>query len=235
MALADRYRQIADLPRRIPLFPLRGVILLPRAELPLNVFEPRYLAMLDDVIAGNRLLGIVQPAETQRPARARTATPCRLKRFGCVGRLTAFRELDDGRLLITLTGIARFATVEEAATPKPYRLADVAYEGFAADLAADASAERTRPHRRTAHAQGLSGSTQAAGRLERDQSRPARAARQRPRDDEPVRTRGETGTAGGARPRGAHRRADRTRRDGDRVDWRRPRRHPAVDRMEMTS
>lgn len=136
MAPIDRYRRPADLPSRIPLFPLRGAILLPRATLPLNVFEPRYLAMLDDVIAGARVIGIIQPAPGSGDDRAESPldkfNP--LKRVGCAGRVTAYQELDDGRLVITLTGIARYDIVDEAVTAKPYRVASVSYDRFAQDF-----------------------------------------------------------------------------------------------------
>lgn len=133
MASTDRYRRPTDLPVRIPVFPLRGTILLPRANLPLNVFEPRYLAMLDDVIAGPRVLGLVQPL----PGDDGESPPGKsigLRRVGCAGRVTAFQELDDGRNVITLSGISRFEIVEEIATAKPYRIVEASYERFAGDL-----------------------------------------------------------------------------------------------------
>ncbi len=133
MATTDRYRRPSDLPAQLPVFPLRGTILLPRSGLPLNVFEPRYLALLDDVIAGSRVLGIIQPM----PGEDGESPPGKsigLRRVGCAGRVTAFQELDDGRLVITLTGIARFDVVEEIATAKPYRMVHASYERFAADL-----------------------------------------------------------------------------------------------------
>ncbi len=135
MAIIDKYRRPADLPPRIPVFPLRGAILLPRSTLPLSVFEPRYLAMLDDVMSGDRVLGIVQPqltAESSPESPAGNAVG--LKRIGCVGRVTSYQELDDGRLLITLTGIVRFDTIDEAVVAKPYRMMSVSYDKFAADF-----------------------------------------------------------------------------------------------------
>jgi Lon protease-like protein len=120
------------LPQRIPVFPLPRAILLPRATLPLNIFEPRYLKMVEDVMATSRVLGMVQPdgAEDEDPV-ARTAP---LRRIGCAGRVTAYEELDDGRFHITLTGIARFAILDEVPLEKPYRICTVSYEGFAADF-----------------------------------------------------------------------------------------------------
>lgn len=131
MALTDRYRRPSDLPSRIPLFPLRGAILLPGSSLPLNVFEPRYLVMLDDVMAGSRVIGMVQPqgGESESPE----GKPL-LRRIGCVGRVTTYQELDDGRLAIALTGLSRFEIVGEAETDKPYRITTVSYDSFASDL-----------------------------------------------------------------------------------------------------
>jgi Lon protease-like protein len=133
--LAERYRGPADLPQRIPVFPLRRAILLPRAGVPLNVFEPRYLAMLDDVMSGSRVLAIVQPASgdsDESPAGKSAA----LRRVGCVGRVTAYQELDDGRLGIALTGIARCTLEGEVASSKPYRTFAVGFERFLEDFVA---------------------------------------------------------------------------------------------------
>jgi Lon protease-like protein len=126
------YRTAADLPRRAPVFPLRGAILLPRAQLPLNVFEPRYLQMLDDVLAGARILAIVQPSGVGEESPAEKTAD--LRAVGCIGRITAFQEHEDGRLAITLTGIARCRLAEEIETTTFYRLFNVGYESFADDL-----------------------------------------------------------------------------------------------------
>jgi len=131
--LAERYRGPADLPQQIPFFPLRRALLLPRAGLPLNVFEPRYLAMLEDVMSGPRVLGIVQPAAAdgeESPA----GKVAELRRIGCVGRVTAYQELDDGRLAIVLTGITRCMLISEVATPKLYRTFTVGFDRFLADF-----------------------------------------------------------------------------------------------------
>jgi uncharacterized protein len=132
----DRYRRPADLPPRIPLFPLRGAILLPRATLPLNVFEPRYLEMVDNVMSGDRLIGIVQPALSagQDDEESPLEPSAGLRNVGCVGRVTSYQEVDDGRLFITLTGIARYDIIDEALTDHPYRVASVSYDRFASDL-----------------------------------------------------------------------------------------------------
>lgn len=118
----------STLPEDLPLFPLGGAILLPGERLPLNVFEPRYLNMVDDVRAGDGHIGIIQVrpgGSAAQPALAATGT---------AGRLDHFEETDDGRYLITLTGISRFAVVEELDTRTPYRIARADYRPFAADL-----------------------------------------------------------------------------------------------------
>lgn len=135
MSFVDQYRRPADLPSRVPVFPLRGAILLPRSTLPLSVFEPRYLAMLDDVMSGARVLGVIQPLSTGEPAiESPAGKSVGLKPVGCAGRVTSYQEVDDGRLLITLTGISRFETIDEAATTKPYRTFSVSYDAFVADF-----------------------------------------------------------------------------------------------------
>ncbi|HEY8246446.1 MAG TPA: LON peptidase substrate-binding domain-containing protein [Hyphomicrobium sp.] len=135
MSPTDRYRRPADLPPRIPVFPLRGAILLPRATLPLNVFEPRYLEMLDAVMAGDRLIGIIQPAtgdavEDEESPRA----PVGLRNVGCVGRVTSYQEVDHARRMITLTGVMRYDVLDEAVTDLPYRVMSVSYDRYATDL-----------------------------------------------------------------------------------------------------
>lgn len=134
MVPSARYRKPSDLPPRLPLFPLRGAILLPRATLPLNVFEPRYLAMVDDALSSSRLIGIIQPAGRDETDESPQAEGVALRRIGCVGRVTAYQELEDGRTIITLTGVARFECLGEASTDKPYRTMSVSYDRFAQDL-----------------------------------------------------------------------------------------------------
>jgi hypothetical protein len=123
-------------PQRIPVFPLCRAILLPRATLPLNIFEPRYLQMVEDVMSTSRVLGMVQPTssgeeEDQESPVSRTAP---LRRIGCAGRITSYQELDDGRLLISLSGIARFEVIDEVELAKPYRVCTVSYERFVGDF-----------------------------------------------------------------------------------------------------
>lgn len=132
----DRYRHPTDLPAHLAVFPLRGCILLPRAVLPLHIFEPRYLAMLEAVISGSRLLGIIQPQPDVERTESPAGSGAALKSVGCAGRVTAFQELDDGRLVISLTGVCRFETVAETTAGTPFRTFGVNYLRFADDLAA---------------------------------------------------------------------------------------------------
>lgn len=120
----------ADLPDVIPVFPLTGALLLPRSRLPLHLFEPRYLAMLDDALkTPGRLIGMVQPS--MAPGQKDAA---RLQAIGCVGRVTQMSETEDGRYMITLTGISRYRILEEVEGFTPYRRARVSWEGFDRDL-----------------------------------------------------------------------------------------------------
>jgi uncharacterized protein len=128
------YRSAAECPNTIPMFPLGGALLLPRGQMPLNIFEPRYLAMIDDALAGRRVIGIIQP-DVDNPGSP--ALP-RLYGVGCAGRVTQFAESGDGRYLVTLTGIARFRVAEELSVLTPYRQAKVDYSTFAIDFAARA-------------------------------------------------------------------------------------------------
>jgi len=122
-----RAPSISGLPSVIPVFPLAGALLLPRGRLPLNIFEPRYLAMIDDAMRHHRVIGMVQPAgpDQKHPP---------LYPVGCVGRLTSWSETGDGRLMITLTGLIRFRVDAELKTTTPYRQVEAGFEPFAADL-----------------------------------------------------------------------------------------------------
>lgn len=141
MGFFDRYRKPEDLPQRIPVFPLSGALLLPRADLPLNIFEPRYLAMVDHALSGDRLIGMIQPAAGGEAEEAPA-----LMKVGCVGRITSYAETPDSRMLITLTGVSRFQVVEELEAVTPYRQVIANYHPFAADLASGAgAAEVNRP------------------------------------------------------------------------------------------
>jgi hypothetical protein len=129
--MLKRYHTIADLPAVIPVFPLTGSLLLPRADLPLNIFEPRYLQMFSDAMAGEKIIGMIQPkAETDEKLPA-------LSHIGCAGRITSYSETQDGRLLISLTGVCRFAVQRELPSTMAYRQVEAAYWDFAGDLVAD--------------------------------------------------------------------------------------------------
>ncbi len=123
------------LPARIPIFPLGGVLLLPHARLPLNIFEPRYLDMVRDAMAGERVIGMVQPLPT---ARDMDAPP--VYGIGGAGRITAFQETEDNRFEITLTGLSRFAIIEELPATTRYRQVMADWDRFAGDRWADEDA-----------------------------------------------------------------------------------------------
>ncbi len=126
-----RYLTANDLPETVPVFPISGVLLLPGGQLPLNIFEPRYLAMLDAAMAGNRLIGMIQPALTEVQADILPERPA-LAPVGCIGRITSFTETGDGRYIVSLAGICRFRLMDEVASSKPYRNFHIA--PFVADL-----------------------------------------------------------------------------------------------------
>jgi Lon protease-like protein len=118
----------ADLPDTIAVFPLPGALMLPRSRLPLHIFEPRYLAMIEDCLkTGPRLIGMICPRETPGGEK-------RLNAIGCAGRLTGFSETEDGRYMITLSGISRFRVREEVQGFTPYRRCLVDWSPFARDL-----------------------------------------------------------------------------------------------------
>ena len=130
MAINIAYRSPNEIPDVIPVFPLPRALLLPRAELPLNIFEPRYLQMIEDVIRGERLIGMIQPNEPEENA---TKTPP-LYSIGCLGRLTSYSESGDDRYQVVLTGITRFRVIEEIDVTTPYRQCKVDYTIFGEDL-----------------------------------------------------------------------------------------------------
>jgi Lon protease-like protein len=133
--------RLKELPECFPVFPLAGALLLPRGRLPLNIFEPRYLAMTEDALAAGRMLGMIQPDPRRPPGPTGPA----LYRVGCLGRICAFSETEDGRYLITLTGIIRFVLAEELAMQRGYRRVRGDLAGFAADLAPPAQPCCDRP------------------------------------------------------------------------------------------
>ena len=127
------YRGPADLPETIPVFPLPGALLLPRGQMPLNIFEPRYLAMVDDSLRdGHRLIGMIQP-DTAHPGSEHKPN---LYRVGCVGRITQLAETGDGRYLMQLTGVARFRIEAELSVATAYRQCRVTYAPFMDDFVA---------------------------------------------------------------------------------------------------
>ncbi len=132
--MAQGYIRAADLPQVIPVFPLSGVLLLPRGQLPLNIFEPRYLNMVDDAMAGDRIIGMIQPTAGLGPLPS-------LSPIGCAGRITSFNETSDGRYLITLTGVARYRIITELPTQAPYRQVRAAFEAWEGDLTAPPAGE----------------------------------------------------------------------------------------------
>ena len=133
MPMNAQYRGPIDLPEVIPVFPLPGALLLPRGQMPLNIFEPRYLAMVDDALRdGHRLIGMIQPDV----AHGGSADKPKLFNIGCVGRITQLAESGDGRYLLELTGVARFRVEQELPVGTLYRQCRVTYAPFADDFVA---------------------------------------------------------------------------------------------------
>tara|TARA_B000000475_G_scaffold221881_1_gene185181 strand:+ start:46 stop:690 length:645 start_codon:yes stop_codon:yes gene_type:complete len=116
-----------NLPKEIPIFPLSNFIIFPKTSVPLNIFEPRYINMIDDAMKGNRMIGMIQPKSFNQK------TPD-LYKIGCVGKITSFNETEDGRYLIVLAGVSRFKITEELKTQKLYRLCKVDFKDFSYDL-----------------------------------------------------------------------------------------------------
>jgi Lon protease-like protein len=139
MKFLKDYNVPGDLPETLPIFPLSGALLLPRADLPLNIFEPRYLQMISDTLSGGRIIGIIQPTDAADDGQG-------LMKVGCAGRLTSYTETPDGRMLITLTGISRFSIIREVKTRAPYRKVIADFKSFEIDLVMDVGAsEVNRP------------------------------------------------------------------------------------------
>mgnify|MGYP001818425623 CR=1 FL=1 len=134
--LHERFQPaFASLPASLPVFPLDSVIIMPGAVLPLNIFEPRYLNMIEDAFRGHHLIGMVQP----KPEAAAEAEPA-LYTTGCAGRITSYSETPDGRMLISLTGVIRFDIREELASIRGYRQVVPEWEPYRSDLESDAQA-----------------------------------------------------------------------------------------------
>jgi uncharacterized protein len=133
MPINAEYRGPGDLPEVIPVFPLPGALLLPRGQMPLNIFEQRYLSMVDDAFRdGHRLIGMIQPDAAHSPNENRPV----LFRIGCIGRITQLAETGDGRYILELTGVSRFKVVEEMTVLTAYRQCKVDYFPFIDDFTA---------------------------------------------------------------------------------------------------
>ena len=124
------YHSYSDLPGSLPLFPLTGAVLLPRGVLPLNIFEPRYLEMVDYALSGDRLIGMIQPTEHED-----SVLKPRLSQVGCAGKIVSFQETQDNRYLITLAGLCRFRLTGEMESSTPWRAGFTDFGAFAGDLA----------------------------------------------------------------------------------------------------
>ncbi len=158
MKFLKYYNRPADLPQKLPVFPLPGALLLPRADLPLNIFEPRYLEMISDALSGERMIGIIQPRDDSD-----TAERPDLMKVGCAGRITSYAETPDGRMLVTLTGVSRFSVKSELAVDTPYRQVVANFKPFAIDLVMDlGAAEVNRPALLTAFKDYLTANNMSA-------------------------------------------------------------------------
>lgn len=134
------YVKKADFPAIVPVFPLSSALLLPGGQMPLNIFEPRYLAMVDEAMAGSRVIGMVQPSfASKERMRDDTDLSPDLCKVGCLGRITQLSEVDDGRYLITLTGVTRFSVAEEIKVNTPFRQCRIS--PFLGDLEPEAGAD----------------------------------------------------------------------------------------------
>ncbi len=124
------YKSVSDLPARLAVFPLTGAVLFPQTQLPLNIFEPRYLQMIEEVLSSpNRIMGMIQPNISKDNPDIKS-----LKKVGCAGRISSFSETGDGRFLVTLTGLIRFEVAQELDTTTPYRQIIANYENYKDDL-----------------------------------------------------------------------------------------------------
>ena len=189
------------MPSVLPLFPLDGALLLPRRPIQLTVFEPRYLEMLDDALAGERLIGVIQPiAGDDADAKSPELFP-----VGCAGRIVQYAEIGDKRCFLTLMGVARFRVASELrgqdalslGRPRLFRLRRRLHRGR--------GPERGRPQGAGRRAARLRRGQRGRRRLGRHREGVERDAGQRAGDDEPLRRQGEAGAAGGARPQVARR------------------------------
>jgi uncharacterized protein len=158
MKFSKDYNKPSDLPETLPVFPLAGALLLPRADLPLNIFEQRYLEMFSDAMSGDRVIGMIQPQEDTE-----TGESSKLMKIGCAGRITSYTETPDGRMLITLTGVSRFSVSKELNTATPYRQVKANFKPYAVDLVMDKGAsEVNRPALMTAFKDYLNANNMSA-------------------------------------------------------------------------
>ncbi len=124
------YKSISDLPTQLAIFPLTGAVLFPQTQLPLNIFEPRYVQMIEEVLGSpDRIMGMIQPIVNKKDPNSKS-----LKKVGCAGRISSFSETGDGRLLVTLTGLIRFEVTQELDTTTPYRQVIASYQAHRDDL-----------------------------------------------------------------------------------------------------
>jgi hypothetical protein len=168
----------------IPVFPLDGVLLLPGGQLPLNIFEPRYLNMLDDVMAGERMIGMIQTRARRRARAAQSWRP-----IGCAGRVTSFAETSDGRYLITLTGVCRFRAGDELPVRTPYRQVRADFTTPSRPTCARASPPTSTGEPFLLGPAPLSRPPRPGHRLDQRRGRPARRPDQQPVDGPAVRRR----------------------------------------------
>ena len=128
--MVDNFKQEINLPDIIPIFPLKGVVMFPDTYLPLNIFESRYLKMIDNAISNeNRLIGMIQPKDLNESHNEHS-----FYRVGCAGKIIKFEETDDNRYLITLKGLSRFNLISEKTNEKDYKEANIAWDNFSKDL-----------------------------------------------------------------------------------------------------
>ena len=118
-----------DLPKTIPVFPLGNFIIFPHTTVPLNIFEPRYIEMINDSMKTNKMIGLIQPKNND------DNTIQGLHKIGCLGKITNFKDTSDGRYMIELNGITRFEIIKEIKNTKPYRICETNYDSFEFDLA----------------------------------------------------------------------------------------------------
>ncbi len=221
MGMNKPYRAPTELPDELPLFPLTGAILLPGGQLPLNIFEPRYLAMFDDAMRAERIIGLIQPRDDRDGAPGETPP---LRPIGAAGRITQMSETGDGRYFVVLSGIARFRLVEELPVEAPYRRARVDFSEFSDDFAPE---ETISPERRDGTQRHRLRPRQGVETRHRPQGHRGHAGFRhdlRVLDDRPVQPLGKAGAARNHGPDGPRRPAARA--GGNRPVARHPFRSP---------